>query len=240
MLIFLDMEKTGIEAEDKICSIGLLVEDASSKKVFYDLVNAGKKISPKASSVNHITKEMLRGKPTIVESQAYKFLLQNNSQETTLVGHNIQADLEMLRAEGFEFKGAIIDTSRVTKHLVPECEIFALQILRYELKLYKEEEQVNTTFGVQKGLCAHNALSDAVVVKTLYDYLLEMASKEKMQELSFLNVLMQKLSFGKHEGKYIEDVAINDRSYLEWMLNAVVDLDEDLRYSVDYYLEGSR
>ena len=29
-----------------------------------------------------------------------------------------------------------------------------------------------------------------------------------------------------------------DRGYLEWMLAQIVDLDDDLRYSIDYYLQG--
>jgi len=236
MLIFLDMEKTGLEADDKICSIGLVADDGESQKTLYSLVNAGKKILPKVSSVNHITKEMLKGKPTLKESEPYRFLVANNTEECTLVGHNIRADLEMLGCEGFVFKGSIVETMRVTKHLVPECELFGLQVLRYELKLYKQEEKLQATLGLQEKLCAHHALADALVVKLLFEYLLEIASEEKMQELSFLNVLMQKLTFGKHEGKYIEDVAINDRNYLEWMLNVVVDLDEDLRYSIEHYL----
>lgn len=238
MLIFLDLETTGLEPQDKICSIAILAITQENKTPLYDLVNEGKKVSVKASSVNHITNEMLKSQPKLKESETYKFLEQNNLEENTIIGHNIKFDLEMLRAVGFEFKGSVIDTLRVTKHLIPECEIYALQILRYELKLYKEEEAQKRAFGVSEKLCAHNALCDAFVVKSLYDYLLEIQTREKMVELTFQNVLMQKLPFGKHEGKYIEDVFMNDRGYLEWMLHNVLDLDEDLQYSIDYYFNN--
>ena len=63
MLIFLDLETTGLESTDKIVSIALVVQDGDEIKEFYDIVNEGKKISPKASSINHITNEMLKGMP---------------------------------------------------------------------------------------------------------------------------------------------------------------------------------
>jgi DNA polymerase-3 subunit epsilon/exodeoxyribonuclease X len=229
VLIFLDVETTGLEDQDRICSIGLVAVEEGAVTAKYDLVNEGKKISSKASSVNHITNEMLKEKPKLHESEAYKFLLEHNQESTTLIAHNIKFALKMLLPCGFEFKGSVIDTLRVTKHLIPECEGFSLQYLRYELKLYRDEE---------KDAFAHNALSDAKVVKLLYDYLLDMATKEKMCELSTKNVLMQKLSFGKYAGSYIEDIVMRDKGYLEWMLANILDLDEDLRYSINYFLQG--
>jgi len=159
--------------------------------------------------------------------KAYKLLEQHNRESTTLVCHNIKFDLQKLNEYGFFFKGNVIDTLRVTKHLIPECEMFSLQFLRYELKLYRQEE---------KTLIAHNALDDTKLIKFLYEYLQDIESSNKMIELSEKNVLMQKLNFGKHNSKYIEDIVISDRSYLEWLLTNVQDLDEDLKYSINYYL----
>ena len=223
MILFLDLETTGLESSDKIVSIALLGEDLE----VYELVNNGKKIPPLASSINHITNEMLKNKPKLEESKAYKLLEQHNCESTTLVGHNIKFDLQKLNEYGFFFKGNVIDTLRVTKHLIPECEMFSLQFLRYELKLYRLEE---------KTLMAHNALDDTKLIKFLYEYLQDIESSNKMIELSEKNVLMQKLNFGKHNSKYIEDIVISDRSYLEWLLTNVQDLDEDLKYSINYYL----
>ena len=228
MLIFLDVETTGLEVKDRVCSIGIVASKDGDIQTFYELVNDGKKIPSLASSINHITNEMLKDKPKLHDSQAYKFLLKNNKPSTTIVGHNIKFDLEMLKKSGFEFLGEVIDTLRVTKHLIQECEMFSLQFLRYELKLYKEEKEK---------FQSHNALDDARVVKNLYEYLLEMESKQQLAELSFKKVLMNKFSFGKYSGRYIEEIAMRDRGYLEWMLSTIVDLDEDLRYSISYYMD---
>ena len=79
---------------------------------------------------------------------------------------------------------------------------------------------------------------DALVVKMLFNYHLESVTREDMCELTFKNVLLQKFEFGKYAGRYIEEISMSDRGYLEWMLENIMDLDEDLRYSIDYYLRG--
>lgn len=238
MLIFSDLETTGLEQNDKICSLGIIAVDESEISVKYELINEGKKIPPQASSIHHITNEMIKNKPKIKDSEAYKFLQLHNSENSTLIAHNVKFDLNKLLACGLEWHGKVIDTLRVTKHLIPECERFSLQFLRYELKLYRDEVREALACGMNANIVSHNALDDALIVKLLYIYLLDISSHEEMIELSFKNVLLQKLEFGKHAGKYIEEVAMNDRGYLEWMLGNIMDLDEDLRYSIIYNLEG--
>ena len=227
MLIFLDLETTGLEPSDKIISIGLVVKDDDGIKEYYDEVNEGKKISPKASSINHITNEDIKNKPTLKDSETFKILDSFNKAGVTLVCHNIAYDLKMLRGVGFEWLGEMIDTLRTSKHLMNDCEEFSLQFLRYELRLYKSEP---------KGIVAHNALSDAQIIKLLYEYLLDLAQHQELEKLSFEKVLMQKFEFGKYAGRYIEEISMLDRRYLEWMLGNIVDLDEDLRYSIEYNL----
>lgn len=236
MLIFLDLETTGLESEDKICSIAIIVIDEAENYYKYELINEGKKIPAEASSIHHITNEMIKNGPAFIESEIFEFLQKNNSDENTLIAHNIKFDLEKLSSSGISWKGDIIDTLRVTKHLIPECELFSLQVLRYELKLYKEEDKESLKCGIKDALIAHNALSDALVLKLLFAYLLELSNENEMKELSFKNVLIEKFGFGKYKGKYIEEISMNDRAYLEWMLTSVSDLDEDLRYSINYYL----
>ena len=226
MNIFLDTQTTGLKKTDKILSIGILTQDTE----IYNLVNEGKKIPPLASSINHITNEMIKTSPPLSKSEAMAYLKNNNSESNVIIGHNIGFDLLKLSEYNFLFKGEIIDTMRVVKHLIPECEIFSLQYLRYELKLYKE---ASTT------LTPHHALHNAKLTKILYEYLLEIESTQNMIELSKKNVLLDKFTFGKYSGRYIEEIAMNDRGYLEWMLLNVSDLDEDLRYSIDYYLRGN-
>lgn len=228
VLIFLDVETTGIESMDRVCSIGIIGLDSGEIVRKHDLINEGKKISSKASSVNHITNEMIKDKPKLKECDAYEFLQKHNSQNSTLVAHHVKFALKMLQASGFEWRGNVIDTLRATKHLIPECEEFSLQFLRYELKLYKSEKT--------EDIRGEGSLNDALHVKHLYEYLLEIKPEEELRELSSKKVLMQKFDFGKYSGRYIEDISTSDRSYLEWMLGNISELDEDLRYSIERYL----
>lgn len=237
MTIFLDLETTGLENSDKICSIAIIGIEGNEKYAIYELVNEKKKISAKASSINYITNEMLEGKKTFLESVSFSFLQKYNEPNSALIVHNVQFDLKMLQNSGILWQGEIIDTLRCTKHLISECESFSLQFLRYELKLYKKEAQeMQNYFGTQN-VCPHSAISDVVALKLLYESLLEIEPKEKLIELSSKNVLLQKFEFGKYRGRYIEEISMYDRSYLEWILKNIDDLDEDLIYTIQRYLK---
>jgi len=228
MLIFLDTETTGLEKTDKIVSIALIAIDGDEVIMKNDLINEGKKIPPKASSINHITNEMIKNKPALRDSETFKFLELNNLYDTIIVSHNVNFDLGMLNSNcNFEWQGKTIDTLRCSKHLMPECEEFSLQFLRYELKLYKYEKEK---------MIPHEAMSDVRVTKLLYESLLELAPKERLVDLTTKNVLMNKFEFGKYAGRYIEEISMIDRGYLEWMVSNIMDLDEDLRYSIEYHL----
>jgi DNA polymerase-3 subunit epsilon/exodeoxyribonuclease X len=231
MLIFLDTETTGLESSDRICSIGFITENDTEIKTYYDLIKAPKKVRPESSAIHHITNEMLKNKKAFVDTPIITSLEQCNTKENTLVAHNSAFDLKMLEKEGFIWHGAIIDTLKCVRHLIPECEQFSLQYLRYELRLYKHEENVLDIVPQ-----AHNALSDALHVKLLYAYLLEMVSDEKLQELSVTPVLLSKFTFGKYKGRYIEEIAMVDRGYLEWMLGQL-DIDEDLQFTLRHWLQ---
>ena len=75
MLIFLDTETTGLSAEDVICSIAFIDDEHCE----YELINEGKKISAEASSVHHITNEMIKDKTSFKKSSIYKYLEMHNS-----------------------------------------------------------------------------------------------------------------------------------------------------------------
>ncbi|PHQ92295.1 MAG: DNA polymerase III subunit epsilon [Sulfurimonas sp.] len=235
MLIFIDIETTGLEDEDKICSMGIIYEENNSIKSQHELFNDGKKIKAKASSINNITNEMLLNKPTFKTSILYKFLDKHNDKSTILVGHTIEDDIKKLVKVGFSFQGKILNTKRTSKHLIKECESYTLKFLRYELKLYKEEDEERKRLDLDENLCGSKALHDAIIVKLLYNYLLNIQSQDTMLSLSFKNVLLEKFEFGKYKGRYIQEVCENDKGYLEWLLSNM-DLDDDLRYSISYYL----
>jgi len=231
MLIFLDLQTTGVEAKDVICAISLLYEE----NLFSEFINEGKKIPALASSIHNITNEMIKENSAFKDSNAFKILQEYNNDKNILLIHNATFCLEKLLSHSLSWQGAVVDTSRVCKHLISECELFSLNFLRYELQLYKNEEALKKEYGIKYALFAHDVKSDVIITKLLFEYLQEMATLQKMQELSFSKVLLEKLPFGKYQGRYIEEIVQLDRNYLQWMLQ-LAELDEDLRYSLEYYL----
>lgn len=231
MILFFDSETTGVEKKDKICSIGLVCGD----EVHYELINPLMKIPPSASMIHHITNEMVADVAAFAHSEIKGILESFNSSENTIVMHNAPFDLEMLSKEGFIWQGNIIDTLKCSQSLMDDLDSYALQFLRYELRLYKNEESFFNRFGIK--LTPHNAISDALSVRMIYEYLLDLASYDELLEISSANVLIHRLPFGKYAKRYIEEIVKKDSAYLVWMLSNVNDLDDDLRYSIEYFLK---
>ena len=232
VLLYLDVETTGLEPEDRICSLGLIVVDGEKVTSYTSVVKPPRKIKPEAMAIHHITNEMVKSASPINEDTVFKVLEKHNSDKNILVAHNISFELDMLSREGLIWNGGMIDTLRCSKHLIEEIEQFSLQYLRYELGLYKEELARSSDCGVV--LQAHNALSDAFHVKMLLEYLVEIEPVEELMTLTMQPVLLKKLLFGKYKGHYLEELVFQDAGYLNWLLNQ--EIDEDLSYSIKHYL----
>jgi DNA polymerase III epsilon subunit-like protein len=234
-LLFLDLETSGLEEEDRICELALIVEEGDDILHSQSLCKSPKKISSGAMALHHITNEMIKESPLCPLSEPYRVLERFNSEENLLIAHNLRFDLKMLEKEGFKSKLQVIDTLRCVKSLIPECEEFRLQFLRYELGLYKEEKAEADKVGLK--LTAHRALSDAFHVRLLFHTLLEYATLAQLIDISSKPVLLEKFSFGKYSGRYIEEIINIDASYVQWMLGNIEDMDEDLAYSLKYYMD---
>lgn len=230
MLIFLDTETTGLETKDRICAIGMIEEEA----VHYELINPGKKIPPAASAIHHITNEMVNDSPSFAQSAIAEKLQLFNTPENILVSHNAPFELSMLEKEGITWQGSVIDTLKCSKSLMDDLEGYGLQFLRYELRLYREEIEQFDAFGIS--IVPHHALSDALHTKMVLEYLLDLADIERLIDISKSHVLLTRLPFGKYAKKRIEEIALKDPGYLKWMVESLMDMDEDLRYSIEHYL----
>ncbi len=230
MLVFLDTETTGLEVSDRICAIGYIDDD----EVHYELINPMKKIPPSASAIHHITNEMVKESPVFGVSQSYEKLMALNTPEAILVSHNAPFDLGMLQKEGITWQGKTIDTLKCSKALMDDLDGYSLQFLRYELRLYRNEEEFFSDHGVS--IIPHHPLSDALHAKMIYEYLLDLADEDALVDMSQSRLLLKRLPFGKYAKKRIEEIALKDPTYLKWMLESLMDMDEDLRYSIDYYM----
>lgn len=232
MLIFLDLETTGLDDEDRICSMGFLLDNGEDVTTYESYIKSPRKIRTEAMMIHHITNEMMANAPTFDNAQIVDELQKYNNSDNILIAHNINFDLGMLAKEDFLWQGGVIDTLKCSRHLIEEIDLFSLQYLRYELQLYQQEMALAQKLNID--LKAHNALSDALHVKLLYEYLKAFVDDNTLMLLSTRPALIKKFVFGKHKGAYIEEVVMKDRSYLEWLLKQ--EIDEDLSYSINYYL----
>jgi len=242
--IILDTETTGTNEEDRIIQLGYIVLGAKDVEVHNEFCSSDVPISFGAMEVHGITPEMIEGKPKCTEMASYKRLLELNTPDNYMIIHNAPFDLKMLEKEGFQTQMKVIDTLRVAKHVLPDEEAHRLQYFRYKMDLYKEEDKEAKALDIV--VKAHDAIGDVLVLKLFLSKLRKIVEEkfpgenpvEKMVDLTNTPILIQTFRFGKHKGKTLQEVAIEDAGYLRWMLGNMENLDEDMRYSINYYLES--
>ncbi|HIP54041.1 MAG TPA: 3'-5' exonuclease [Sulfurimonas autotrophica] len=240
--VILDTETTGTNEEDRIIQLGYIVLGDKEIEVYNEFCSTDIAIKFGAMEVHGITPDLIEDKPSCTQTKAYKRLLELNTQENYLIIHNAPFDITMLEKEGFKTEMQVIDTLRVAKHVMPEEEAHRLQYFRYKMGLYKEEKQEANALGIV--VKAHDAIGDVLILKLFLSKLKSIVQKqfpndnpvEKMVDLTNTPILVQTFRFGKHKGKSLKEVACEDAGYLRWMLNNMENIDEDLRYSINYYL----
>ncbi|MDD4854764.1 MAG: exonuclease domain-containing protein [Sulfuricurvum sp.] len=242
--VILDTETTGAGENDRVIQLGFMVLDGKNVQVHNDLCSSIVPIGYGAMEVHGITPDQIEGKPSCVETSAFKALEVLNTPDNVMIIHNAPFDLGMLQKENFTSKMRLIDTLRCAKHLFDEEEAHRLQFFRYRLGLYKLEQAEAEALGIV--VKAHDAIGDVLVLKL---FLTELRKKlterfgnvnpiDKMVELTQTPVLITKpLKFGKHKGKTLSEIVMTDKGYLSWMLANMENLDEDMKYSIAKVLE---
>jgi DNA polymerase III epsilon subunit-like protein len=212
-LLFLDTETTGNTEADFLCQVAYQVNDEEIKE---ELFKPEIPISVESSSVCHITNRMVADKSPFRGSH-FSEKLTTDLTESVFVAHNAIFDITMLKKEDIEIDDYIC-TMKIEKYLDKDGTIprYSLQYLRY---FYD--------FDVEA--FAHQASDDIKVLKVLFKHQLDRLMKEeslseedavlKMITISKAPSIIKIIPFGKHKGKNIEDVAKEDKGYLEWLLN---------------------
>ncbi len=242
--IILDTETTGTGETDRIIQLGFLVLENRQVSVYNEFCSSDIPIAYAAMEVHGITPELLEGKPSCRETAAFEALNALNSSENYLIIHNAPFDLGMLEKEGFTCNMKLIDTLRVAKHVFEDEEAHRLQYFRYKLGLYKQEQAEAESLGIV--VKAHDAIGDVLVLKLFLSVLRQAVQErfsnvnpvEMMVELTQKPILIKTFRFGKYRGKTVAEVARDDNGYLKWMLNNMENLDDDMRYTINYYLNG--
>ena len=237
-IYFFDTETTGNTPTDRLVQLAIK-ERGVATPVLNELFKPPFPIPLAASAVHHISNKMVAHKPLFQESTHYepvKTLFEH--EQTIAVAHNAPFDVSMLLAEGIAPKHTIC-TFRVAHRLDTNGTFsnYKLQYLRYALDM-------------ELDVPAHDALADVLVLEQLFEYLLKKVMEDKgldeagalalMEEITKEPMLMKKFTFGKHNGKFVEEVAITDPWYISWLLEQKKqnpDAEADWIFTLETYLK---
>ena len=240
--IILDTETTGAGENDRIIQLGYVVLGGKEIEVYNEFCSSEVPISYGAMEVHNITPDMIEGKLTCKETEAYKRLLELNTPDNYVIIHNAVFDIGMLEKEGFRLHMKLIDTLRCAKHIYADEEAHRLQYFRYKMGLYKEEKAEADKLGIE--VKSHDAIGDVLTLKLFLSELRKAVQEkfvgenpvEKMVALTKEPIFVKTFRFGKYKGKELVDIAREDAGYLKWMVNSMDSLDADLRYSIEKVL----
>lgn len=229
-LLYLDVETTGLDDEDRLCEVCYKLEDGvMSTELFCPPLP----IKVGAMAVSHITNKMVEEKEPFAGSDMWEKLTQFSNSGYILVAHNAPFDLKMLEREGIVFEN-YIDTKKLSHRLDKDdsMESHRLQYLRYYYGIEMPEA------------VAHSAEGDVNVLHAVHEKLVEQLdgiSIEEQIEISKNPVLFSKFKFGKYNGSLIADVARTNPNYLEWLLDSKKNsgqVEEDWIYTLEHYLRN--
>lgn len=236
-IIILDTETLGQKREDdRICELALLVHtEDSGWEAFSDLAKNEMPITSNAMAIHHITHEMIEDALPLKRTPSFKLLEKLNRPENILVIQNAPFDLGVLANHDFVWHGAVVDTLVCAKHLLA-TQRHALQFLRYELGLYRQEKIIADALDVK--IEAHRALGDVIVTKLLLNHLLAHVddNMDALIELSNQPALLKSIGFGKYRGQSFETAVAQDRDYFFWCLNNFDKLSKEARTTIEYHL----
>ena len=249
-LVVVDVESTGLEDTDQVCELALVtlgVESSTKDRgkdwkdkwqvtgAWSSLVKPSCPISIPARATHHITDAELkdaRSMPGLLLKRGFpEFGVTSTGgplvSDPIFCAHNAEFDRRMLVQSGVHpslLPAKTICTWRCALHLYPDSPVHSNQVLRYYLEVEPE-----TTLGVS---LPHRALPDALVTAAILCRMLELESAERLVELTSTPVLLSKVSFGQHRGKYWRDL---DVGMLRWVLSK--DFKEDEKFTAKYWLD---
>jgi DNA polymerase III epsilon subunit-like protein len=233
-LLFIDTETTGTGPNDRLIQVAYRYRDENEKvKTVNELFKPPLPVKLMAMAVHHIRNQDLEGKPVFVGSDTYLELKVLAEQGYIFVAHNAKFDLAMLAKEGIVFND-YIDTLKIARAADPAavCESYSMQYLRYFYDL-------DVDLG---GLAPHDALADIIVLRALFQTLMDYIPQADMVQISKEPALLTKMTFGKYAKQGItslEKIAQLDKDYLRWLLNDKLEApegEEDWIYSLRYYI----
>lgn len=201
--IYYDTETTGVRAEkDRIVEIAAF--DPETERTFCEFVNPGIPIPKEASNIHKITDEMVENALSFAEvGQAFTEFC---GEGAVLIAHNNDGfDRHFLKWEFERHSLSLpnweyVDTLKWARKYRSDLPRHSLQHLR-------------EVYGIASNQ-AHRALDDVVVLHAIFSRMIDDLSIEQILELLKAPTKIDRMPFGKHQGKPLKDVPKN---YVRWL-----------------------
>ena len=204
--LYYDTETTGVRADkDRIIEIAAF--DPIRNRTFCEFVNPGIPIPPEASSIHHITDDMVANSPSFAEiGQAF---IDFCGPDAVLIAHNNDAfDKHFLDNE----------CKRHSLNLPAWPQVDSLKWARkYRSDLPRHSLQfLRETYGIPANQ-AHRALDDVIVLYDVFSQMIGDLSIETVIELLSAPSVLSKMPFGKHQGTPLSQIP---KSYIKWLVQS--------------------
>ena len=213
----LDTETTGL-IEPHMTEVAYSIVEINDGKVFVlqapraKRFNPLKEISLGSMAISHICDEDVSHEPPHTD-----FRLPSSVEY--LIGHNIDFDMQVLKNAGVTHEPKSICTNAMANYLLPTLESHKLVSLLYHFHRDIARAQAKN---------AHAAIADIYFTELVLISLIDLANSqghkindvESLYEFSEMARIPTHLSFGKHKGEAIADLAANSEGvgYIKWLL----------------------
>jgi DNA polymerase III subunit epsilon len=201
--IFYDTETTGIRT-DKDRILELAAYDPIENRTFVHLINPGIPIPPEATAVHKITDAM------VINAASFKEIAEQFlsfcPKKTVLIAHNNDAFDKLFLHSEFKRAGLTlppfehVDTLKWARKYRPDLPRHSLQSLR-------------EAYGITANQ-AHRALDDVITLHRVFTAMTDDIPIEKVLELLIRPQSLNRMPFGKHQGKPLTQVP---KSYVRWL-----------------------
>jgi len=237
---FFDTETTGFDEDDEVVQLAYIDMAGEKLTPFVKEFKPSKPVGFKAMAIHGLTNEYLADKPMLSDSIEMVSRFKKRGM-TRCVGfaHNADFDIKMLSRNGASPEYPVVDTLRCSKHLLEDAEGYSLGVLYYQYGLNRKMDDLASKLKIDTScLGAHNAMYDTMMLYLLAMHLLDKVDGHvaTLLRLTKQPVKVKEFPFGKYKGQRISDVASENPGYLQWMLENISDMSEDLRYTLEQYV----
>lgn len=230
MYISLDIETTGLSPErDDIIEIGAVKFNEQGVQAKYQtFIHYDEQVPELVTHITGITNEDLENAPGLqdIADDLYEFI-----GDLPILGHNINFDIDFLKAKGFVINNPLLDSLPLTQILKPGLPTYSLDMLTEEFEIKHEDK--------------HRAQDDAIATAELFNLLIDEIEKIDKATLGQIKEIVSKSNWG------LKDIFLNIESevnlersngngeeeesgYLNWDKDEILKLYEENEAIADY------